>query len=518
MDSKWVSLCAAVFAMLCAGTNFAFGAFGQKIKDHLQISQGSLQLISVLGNLGMWTNAVGGHLSDRFGARVVMLAGAVLIGLGYLGMYLVLWSGEGKSWQVAVAAVSWFLVGHGSGWVFISNLFANAKRFDAYQRGLAVALMGCCFSCSPMFWVAILNGCLGGTFKNQQCTSGVFAGKIQDYFAFLAVVIPVIVAIAASLTKPPPAAYSSIGNTAQATRRLHLVLSGILCFAVCILVVTAYSTQVDTSITKWTNWLLIALLAMFLAVPCGTAAAGDDGAAAVDTIRAPPTAQPETNIPSSRAVKTLRFWLIWLTFGSTVGGAVLILNLFSQLAKSRGDATPQKTASLCVTLFAGCDIFSRAVAGLVGNRITPTHMFMVPPVLLSLASVVLLADEGKTGLIVASTLAGPANGLNWIVGPVLVARVFGISVAGANFGIIVFGAATFALLLSLGVVSLVISQYSTDASRCDVSCFQVTFVVTAALGTAAACLSFVLHHQLKLKRDTSTHRRELEIQAIQRLD
>ena len=79
-----------------------------------------------------WNNA---------GPKPTLVAGAAMVCLGYLLMYFALSLGQRYSWTPSLAAGAWFLVGHGSGWIYISTLFTNAMNFAPHQRGKASGAM-----------------------------------------------------------------------------------------------------------------------------------------------------------------------------------------------------------------------------------------------------------------------------------------------------------------------------------------------------------------------------------------
>ena len=143
MANRWVTLAAGIYLMLCAGPIFSFGAIGKKMQHILNASESEMQMISVAGNVGLWTNIVGGFVFDRLGGPKTMVVSAVLTLAGYLMMHSAL--DPKQPWTPVATAGAWFLVGHGSGWLYISTLFSNVKNFEPKQvRGCSWCCPWCC--------------------------------------------------------------------------------------------------------------------------------------------------------------------------------------------------------------------------------------------------------------------------------------------------------------------------------------------------------------------------------------
>lgn len=149
-----------------------------QVKGLLDASEQQTQTISVLGNVGLWTNIVGGLVYDkyddpkclpphrfatpilflltyafkyadialtsslirRYGPKVTLVGGGAMAGAGYALM----WAALKHRWSSSAAAVAWFLAGHGSGWIYVATLFANLKNFPAPQRGYVVGVRTLC--------------------------------------------------------------------------------------------------------------------------------------------------------------------------------------------------------------------------------------------------------------------------------------------------------------------------------------------------------------------------------------
>ena len=89
-ESRWLCLATGCAMQVCAGAVYSFGSVAEDLKHNLELKDAHEQgLISIAGNLGLWTGSfTGGILADARGPRVSMLGGAGLLFVGYGSMYL----------------------------------------------------------------------------------------------------------------------------------------------------------------------------------------------------------------------------------------------------------------------------------------------------------------------------------------------------------------------------------------------------------------------------------------------
>ncbi len=132
---RWIVL-AAAFAIiaLSIGTLFTLGVFLKPMEDGLGWSRSSIGAIGLFNWIVMGLGGVlAGYLSDRFGTRVVVLVGGVLLGLG-----LVLSSRVTEVWQLY--ATFGVLVGGGVSAFYVPLTVLAIKWFED-RRGLAAAVV-----------------------------------------------------------------------------------------------------------------------------------------------------------------------------------------------------------------------------------------------------------------------------------------------------------------------------------------------------------------------------------------
>jgi MFS family permease len=131
----WVVLAAAfVIITLAVGTLFSLAVFLKPLEDSMGWARSSVGAIALLNWIAMGLGSfLAGYLSDRFGARPVVLGGGVLLGAG-----LIL-SGRAEAlWQFYVSFG--VLVGFGVSCFYVP-LTVTAIRWFEHRRGMAASIV-----------------------------------------------------------------------------------------------------------------------------------------------------------------------------------------------------------------------------------------------------------------------------------------------------------------------------------------------------------------------------------------
>jgi len=131
----WVVLASAfVIITMAVGTLFSLAVFLKPLEDSMGWARSSVSAIALLNWIAMGLGSfLAGYLSDRFGARPVVLGGGVLLGAG-----LIL-SGRAEAlWQFYVSFG--VLVGFGVSCFYVP-LTVTAIRWFEHRRGMAAAIV-----------------------------------------------------------------------------------------------------------------------------------------------------------------------------------------------------------------------------------------------------------------------------------------------------------------------------------------------------------------------------------------
>lgn len=131
----WTVLAAAAaIVAIGQGALFSLGVFLKPLEDSMGWSRSAISMVALLNWLAMGVGSFfWGALSDRFGSRVVAVAGGLLMGLG-----LVLSSQATALWQLDVTFG--LAVGFAAG-AFLTPLSATATKWFTANRGLAVGVV-----------------------------------------------------------------------------------------------------------------------------------------------------------------------------------------------------------------------------------------------------------------------------------------------------------------------------------------------------------------------------------------
>ena len=133
LDSRWLQLILGVVCMvMVANLQYGWSLFVAPIDAKFQWGRAAIQFAFTIFVLAeTWLMPVEGYLADRFGARPVVMAGGLLVGIS--------WSLNAYADSLTVLYVSAALGGAGAGAVY-SACIGNALKWFSTNRGLAVGL------------------------------------------------------------------------------------------------------------------------------------------------------------------------------------------------------------------------------------------------------------------------------------------------------------------------------------------------------------------------------------------
>src|SRR5438045_1669905 len=140
----WVVVAAgALMTCIGMGAMLSLAVFLQPISESMGWSRGGVSAAATLDFLCMGAAALfWGALSDRFGTRIVVLAGSLLLGLG-----LVTASQATSLWQFQL--LFGILIGTAAG-AFYAPMMAAASAWIESHRSLAVSLVSAGMGVAPL--------------------------------------------------------------------------------------------------------------------------------------------------------------------------------------------------------------------------------------------------------------------------------------------------------------------------------------------------------------------------------
>src|ERR1041385_4146400 len=185
LTNRWVQLVVLIVAMAAvANLQYAWTLFTGPLTQHYHVSLAAVQVaFSAFVLTETWLVPVEGYLIDRIGPRVILAAGGVLVGLGWLGPGL---------WAPNVQTVIlWYALGGvGAGAVY-GGAIGHAIQWFSDRRGLATGLVAGAYGIGTALTVAPVAAMIK--------SSG-----YQYAFAFWGVIQGLVVIGAALLVTHPP--------------------------------------------------------------------------------------------------------------------------------------------------------------------------------------------------------------------------------------------------------------------------------------------------------------------------
>ncbi|KAL8277719.1 hypothetical protein RQP46_009841 [Phenoliferia psychrophenolica] len=201
-----VTLFAAAFVALSAGTNYAISSYAPQLAVRLGLSVTQLNIVSTSANMGMYlTGSFAGPVIDKRGPRIVLLFSAVVLFTGWTLMRAFYDGGPNGIFSklgVPGLAFAQLLTGVGSSMSNGSAVNGVARSFTVKRRATALSLVFCCtglsafvystasrllFDSSPNatshFLLLLSLGCASSLLIGAVFASGrIVIGAISDYF------------------------------------------------------------------------------------------------------------------------------------------------------------------------------------------------------------------------------------------------------------------------------------------------------------------------------------------------
>ncbi len=194
---RWLLIPLGVIVLLCLGTVYSWSIFRKPLEKLLTIgATDSLLPFTVLLVVFAILMPITGFYIERFGSRVVVAVGGVVMGVGYIL--------SSFASNLALLVITYGVIaGAGVGIVYGVPIAVTAKWFPD-QKGIAVGLTVVGFGLSPLVTAPLAKNLIG-------------AYGVQSTFLILGIAFTaIIVAISAAL-KMPPSDWKPIGWTPPTT-------------------------------------------------------------------------------------------------------------------------------------------------------------------------------------------------------------------------------------------------------------------------------------------------------------
>ena len=184
LDNRWIILFFSVLSMVAvANLQYGWTLFVGPLQKHLNVEQALIQVtFTVFVLLETWLVPFEGWLVDKFGPRLLVMAGGVFAAIG--------WYGSGKAETLTALYLSYAIAGLGAGIVYGTAIGSALKWFPDH-RGLAAGLTAAGFGAGSAFTVAPI--------ANMIASAG-----YQAAFIRWGLIQGAVVVVAALFLKAPP--------------------------------------------------------------------------------------------------------------------------------------------------------------------------------------------------------------------------------------------------------------------------------------------------------------------------
>ncbi|KAJ0077012.1 hypothetical protein Patl1_36061 [Pistacia atlantica] len=426
--AKWLALVTAVWVQAISGNNYTFSNYSDALKTLMNLTQLQLNNLSVAKDVGKAFGLLAGLASDRIPTPVILLIGSI----------------EG-------------LVGYGAQWLVVSE---KVKPLAYWQMCIFLCMGG-----NSTTWMntAVLVTCIRNFRRNRGPVSGILKGYVglstaiftdlctalfndnSSSFLIMLATVPLAVCLIAVffLRETPPAATAA--EEEEETKYFNV-------FNVVAVVVALYLLGYDffpnksKAFSLTFSTILIVLLASPLAIPVysyikswnlrllktepdveeqvvepllaseETAAenkkeeeAAEESAVAMVEVKRRPNLGEEHTI--SEALKTVDFWILFVSFLCGVGTGLAVMNNMGQIGLALGYAD----VSIFVSLTSIWGFFGRIISGSVSEYFikkagTPRPLWNAASQIIMAVGYILMALAVPGSLYIGSIVVGICYG------------------------------------------------------------------------------------------------------------
>ena len=548
---RWSSLAVGLLVELAAGTVYGFGSYSEKIKLVLGNDQSAVNLVSSVGQVGLYVTIFGGMFYDRFGGAATALIGGSLAAGGYALIYVAT-LGIGLPATTTSLCIFYFVAWHGSGYMDTSSVCTYCKNFPA-NKGTIIGLNKSFFGLSGSIVAQISIG----LFAKDSAAGVPLLAFLAGLVAAITILCPFFLRLEDERARQRPL-------SAFDWRRVHLGYALIIALSVYLAVIGVMRTHVSFSNaasvgTTVAAGLLIVLLAALLAfstgwgsrrllqsgtqslIEAGAAREGDNGGGpagadgggeagggagaehAADAVVKPrPAPSLHEDCTALQALATPELYLLWLAMFAGTGPGLMLLSNVAQIAIARAgaytssaqtachDASYFHTLSSTFTVVCGVgNCIGRVLGGYISDAVhTPSRpaWFGLFLLLMAISQLVMALVGGVATLYATLSLCFLAYGAFWSLMPVLVAELFGERAIGTIYTIIGLAPASASFAVTVGVASTVYQAHvpphapplckdtvgMQDGKCFGLLCYQDTFLITTGLCIFGSALSGVL--------------------------
>ncbi|XP_031280139.1 protein NUCLEAR FUSION DEFECTIVE 4-like [Pistacia vera] len=518
--AKWLALVTAVWVQAISGNNYTFSNYSDALKTLMNLTQLQLNNLSVAKDVGKAFGLLAGLASDRIPTPVILLIGSI----------------EG-------------LVGYGAQWLVVSE---KVKPLAYWQMCIFLCMGG-----NSTTWMntAVLVTCIRNFRRNRGPVSGILKGYVglstaiftdlctalfndnSSSFLIMLATVPLAVCLIAVffLRETPPAATAA--EEEEETKYFNV-------FNVVAVVVALYLLGYDffpnksKAFSLTFSTILIVLLASPLAIPVysyikswnlrllktepdveeqvvepllaseETAAenkkeeeAAEESAVAMVEVKRRPNLGEEHTI--SEALKTVDFWILFVSFLCGVGTGLAVMNNMGQIGLALGYAD----VSIFVSLTSIWGFFGRIISGSVSEYFikkagTPRPLWNAASQIIMAVGYILMALAVPGSLYIGSIVVGICYGVRLAITVPTASELFGLKYYGLIYNILVLnlplGSFLFSGLLAGYLYDAQATPTPGGGNTCvGAHCYGLVFIIMSIACLVGFCLDIVLSVRTK---------------------
>ncbi|XP_010246855.1 PREDICTED: protein NUCLEAR FUSION DEFECTIVE 4-like [Nelumbo nucifera] len=502
---KWLGFVTAVWIQAISGNNYTFSNYSDALKSLMGLTQLQLNNLSVAKDVGKAFGLVSGLASDRLPTSIILLIGSVEGFIGYGVQWLVVSQRIRPLpyWQMCIFLC---MGGNSTTWMNTAVLVTCMRNFRKNRGPVSGILKGYVGLSTAIF--------------TDICTA-VFSADPSTFILMLAIIPALVCFTGVLFLREVP---TSADSTQEKEENHYFNIFNVIAIIVAVYLLTFDVTGSHGRLLSLAFAIgLLILLASPLAVPLYSAfqswrtnmgsnsgdverqikepllAAAAKPAQTVTTamveeveVRPPPVIGEEHTIVE--AMKTLDFWILFVSFLCGVGTGMAVMNNMGQMGLALGYAD----VSIFVSLISIWGFFGRIISGtaseyFIEKAATPRPLWNASSQILMTIGYVLLAMAMPGSLYIGSVVVGICYGVRLAVTVPIASELFGLKYYGLMYNILILnlpiGSFLFSGLLAGFLYDAEATSSGDGGNTCiGAHCYRLVFVVMAL----ACVLGFVL--------------------------
>ncbi|KAF8377814.1 hypothetical protein HHK36_031199 [Tetracentron sinense] len=494
---KWLGFVTAVWVQAISGNNYTFSNYSDALKALMSLTQMELNNLSVAKDVGKAFGILAGLASDRLPTPVILLIGSLEGFIGYGVQWLVVSQRISPLpyWQMCIFLC---MGGNSTTWMNTAVLVTCMRNFRKNRGPVSGILKGYVGLSTAIF--------------TDLCTA-LFSDSPSNFLLMLAV-IPALVCFAAVLflRETPPAA----GQTQEKEETRYFMVFNVVAIIIAFYLLAFDVTGNHGHVLSLAFAIgLLILLASPLAVPLHSALQNwtlfdsktdPDIEGQIDEPLLVQETAPETQSKKEivrksedveikrrpligedhtilEAIKTLDFWILFVSFLCGVGTGLAVMNNLGQMGLALGYVD----VSIFVSLTSIWGFFGRIASGSVSEYFieraaTPRPLWNAASQILMAIGYIVMAMALPGSLYIGSIVVGICYGVRVAVTVPTASELFGLKYYGLIYNILILnlplGSFLFSGLLAGFLYDAQATSTAGGGNTCvGPHCYRLVFVI-----------------------------------------